>query len=150
MHLLRPIVRFAAASALAAWAVPLLPAQTAPAPAASAQASSASAQAPAGAPTVLHANTNLVLVDVVVTSHDRPIHNLPQSRFHILEDGHEQTIVTFDEHQPGSAATPSIASIALPPHTVTNAPQYEPASAVNVLLLDGLNTPLANQIDVRR
>ena len=105
----------------------------------------------AGADTVLRANTNLVLVDVVVTDRDRPVHHIDRRRFHIFEDGREQSIATFDEHQPTSEAAASPAGqLPLPPHTFTNAPQYPPAAAVNVLLLDGLNTPLSNQIDVRR
>jgi VWFA-related protein len=103
------------------------------------------------ATTVLHANTSLVLVDVTVTDRGKPIHGLDQQHFHILEDGREQTIVTFDEHRPlpTSATTPTPRP-ALTPHTFTNASQYPPAPAVNVLLLDGLNTPLSSQIDVRR
>jgi VWFA-related protein len=102
--------------------------------------------------TILHTNTNLVLVDVVVTSGGNPVHNLDQHRFHILEDGREQTIATFDEHRPIPASTPQPAakSVPLPPHTFTNALQYPPAPAFNVLLLDGLNTPVSNQINVRR
>ena len=38
----------------------------------------------------------------------------------------------------------------LPPHTFSNAPRYAIASAANVLLLDALNTPLSDQLYVRR
>ena len=121
------------------------------APSQSAPNMSAPNQPPPGTATVLRANANLVLVDVVVTDHDRPVHHLDQRRFHIFEDGHEQTIAAFDEHLPASpSASPLQAPALLPPHTVTNAPQFPSASAVNVLLLDGLNTPLVNQMDVRR
>jgi VWFA-related protein len=99
--------------------------------------------------TKFRANANLVLVDVVVTDHGNPVHGLDRSRFHVFEDGHEQPIASFDEHTPGTA--PAVApQPALPPHTYTNVPAYPPASAVNVLLLDALNTPMANQMDVRR
>ena len=56
--------------------------------------------APATSATVLHATTSLVLVDVVVTDHGKPAHGIDRSRFHVFEDGHEQAIVTFEEHQP--------------------------------------------------
>ena len=106
---------------------------------------------PAPSSTVVRANANLVLVDVVVTEQGSPVHGLDRSRFHVLEDGHEQPIASFDEHKPSpipaGAATPPPT---LPPHTYTNVPAYPPASAVNVLLLDALNTPMANQMDVRQ
>jgi VWFA-related protein len=106
-------------------------------------------QAPTPPSTVLRTNANLVLVDVVVTDHGNPVHGLDRSRFHILEDGHEQPIASFDEHKPASANTTSTPQPALPPHTYTNLPAYPQATAVNVLLLDALNTPMANQMDVR-
>jgi VWFA-related protein len=151
MHPLRPIFHLAAAMAATLAALPAALPQTpaAPAPGQAAPASTP-ALTPAARPTVLHASTNLVLLDVVVTSHDRPVLSLDQHRFHILEDGREQNISTFEEHQPAPASTAAARPIPLPPHTVTNAPQYPPAPAVNVLLLDALNTPLVNQMDTRR
>jgi VWFA-related protein len=103
---------------------------------------------------VLHSNTDLVLVDVVVTDHGKPVHSLGRSRFHVLENGKEQPISAFDEHQP-SPAPPDAAAIkaqiaALPPHTYTNVPVYPDAGVVNILLLDALNTPMVNQAEARR
>jgi VWFA-related protein len=97
----------------------------------------------------LRTSSNLVLVDVVVTDHDKPVHGLDRSRFHILEDGNEQTISSFDEHQPASAPPAFLAPAALPPNTYTNLPAYPDSSAVNVLLLDALNTPTGDQMRVR-
>jgi len=97
---------------------------------------------------VLRANANLVLVDVVVTDHGNSVNGLDRIRFHILEDGREQPITSFDEHKPAPAGAAS-PQPALPPHTYTNLPAYPPASAVNILLLDALNTPMPNQMDVR-
>jgi len=99
--------------------------------------------------TVLRANANLVLVDVVVTDHGNPVHGLDRIRFHVLEDGHEQPIDSFDEHTPATIRS-AAPQPALPPHTYSNVPAYPPSSAINVLLLDALNTPMANQMDVRR
>ncbi len=104
-----------------------------------------SAQAPA-----LRASSSLVLVDVVVTDHDKPVHGLDRTRFHVFEDGKEQTVSSFDEHQPAGAPPAFLASASLPPHTYTNLPAYPESSAVNVLLLDALNTPLGDQMRVRR
>jgi VWFA-related protein len=99
--------------------------------------------------TVLQAYAKVVLVDVVVTDRDKAVHGLPQNHFHIFEDGREQPIASFDEHLPGTA--PAIRPpAALPPHTYTNVPACPATSAVNVLLLDSLNTPLASQQEVHR
>ena len=109
-------------------------------------------QQPAGPSqdSVLRAHSNLVLLDVVVTDHETPVHGLTRSQFHIFDNGREQSIQTFDEHQPPSQPPSVPAPFELPPHTFTNIPLYPTASAVNVLLLDGLNTALSSQLDVRR
>jgi len=101
---------------------------------------------------VLHANANLVLVDVVVTERGGAMHGLDRSRFRIFEDGREQAITSFDERRPGNAQTAVAAGsqASLPAHTYSNAPRYPEGSAVNVLLLDGLNTPMEDQVEMRR
>jgi VWFA-related protein len=109
-----------------------------------------SAQSQNTATPAIRANSSLVLVDVVVTDHDKPLHGLDRSRFHVFEDGKEQTLFSFDEHQPAAAPPAFLASAALPPNTYTNLPAYPESSAVNVLLLDALNTPLGDQMRVRR
>ncbi len=108
------------------------------------------AQSQNSAPPALRANSSLVLVDVVVTDHDKPMHGLDRSRFHVFEDGSEQSLFSFDEHQPAGAPPAFLAPTALPPNTFTNLPAYPESSAVNVLLLDALNTPLGDQMRVRR
>jgi VWFA-related protein len=100
--------------------------------------------------TVVHASTKLVLLDVVVTDRGSAVHGIDRSRFHVVEDGKEQAIASFDEHQPAPISTEDLKPIALPPHTYSNAPLYPQASAFNVLLLDGLNTPVDKQTDVRK
>ncbi len=98
---------------------------------------------------VIRKNARLVLVDVVVTANGKPVEGLPEGRFHVLEDGKAQTITSFEEHRasdaPLVAAAPS-----LPPHVSSNDPQFAIESAANVLLLDGLNTPLSDQQQARR
>ena len=119
----------------------LLPAAAAP----------AQGSAPGTTPqTVIHANANLVLLDVVVTDRGSAVHGIDRSRFHIVEDGKEQTISSFEEHQPASIPAEGYKPVVLPPHTYSNAPLYPPATAVNVLLLDGLNTPVDKQTDMRK
>jgi VWFA-related protein len=125
------------------------PSQAAPPSVAPAQSLAPGATPQATAP-VVHANANLVLLDVVVTDRGSVVHGIDRSRFHVVEDGKEQAISSFEEHQPAPIPAEGYKSVALPPHTYSNAPVYPPASAVNVLLLDGLNTPVENQTDVRK
>ena len=66
-------------------------------------AGAAQAQGTGKPMTVVHADTNLVLVDVVVTEHGKPVHKLDRTRFHVLENGKEQPISGFDEHKPSPA-----------------------------------------------
>ncbi len=128
-------------------AIAVAPAGAGSAPqAAAAPAPSAEAQQPA-----LRANANLVLVDVVVTDHDKPVHGLQQSQFHLVVDGHERPIASFDEHHPpeNEGTMPLAKRPALPPNMYTNVPVYPNQGALTVLLLDGLNTPLTAQMDLR-
>lgn len=101
------------------------------------------------APT-LKVSTNMVLVDVVATEHGNAIHGLKQAQFHVFENGKEQAIASFDEHSPASSQALAAPPPALPPHVYSNLPQYTQQSAVNVLLLDALNTPMSDQLEVRR
>jgi VWFA-related protein len=159
MYLPRPVARFALAGLFISTATALCqgPAASQPSPAPVAQsAPPAGAQNPSAgsAAAVLRANANLVLLDVVVTDRNgAAVHGLDKRQLHVFEDGREQAIASFDEHKPadGAAASGAMAPRApLPPHTFSNAPAYPEASAVNVLLLDALNTPVANQLDARR
>jgi VWFA-related protein len=151
MHPLRLPASLVFAGLLIAASPAYLPNQAAPAAASQTQAQpTQTAQSTDTA--VLRTNSNLVVVDVVATEHGKPVHGLERSRFHIFEDGREQAITSFDEHSPAAAAsTAGAASPApLPPHTYTNASAWPESGAVNVLLLDALNTPVASQMDVRR
>lgn len=99
--------------------------------------------------TVLHAEANNVVVDVVVTDKGKPVTGIQRSRFHVFDNGKEENTNFFEEHEPAPAKATSHPA-ALPPHFYTNLPEQPVSSAVNVLLLDALNTPMANQVEVRR
>lgn len=103
--------------------------------------------------TVIRAQSRLVLVDVVVTDHDKPVKGLDRSRFHVFQDGNEVPITSFEENQPpatpaANEETPS--APALPENTYSNVPAYPTTGSVNVLLMDALNTPASDQEQVRR
>ncbi len=97
----------------------------------------------------LKAYSNIALVDVTVTdAKGQAVHGLPQSAFTILEDGKPQTIRSFSEI---GKDTPMVTRVPpkLPPHIYTNLQPSPTTSAVNVLLLDSLNTSPADQIFVK-
>jgi VWFA-related protein len=104
----------------------------------------APAQTPQPIPT-LKAHTQLVIVDVVVTdSHQNPVHNLKAPDFTLLENKDPQQIKAFEEHTSLSDTKPQPIP-KMPPGIFTNWTPTPPNSAVNILLLDTLNTPLQDQ-----
>src|ERR1700722_14836033 len=106
--------------------------------------SQTAASGPDNPVTTIKANVRMVLVDVVVTNgKGEPITGLRKEDFEVLEDGKAQTVSTFEEHH--GAPPTQITLPTLPPHVYTNYPVTKTADAVNVLLLDGLNTPSRDQ-----
>ena len=102
--------------------------------------------------TTLKINVRTVLVDVVVTDKDnKAIPGLGKDDFQVMEDGKPQQITFFE---PNFAATPGEVNAApsrnLPPNTFTNVPTFAPNNAVNLLLMDGLNTALVDQANVHK
>jgi VWFA-related protein len=121
-----------------AWAVLLSLAMIAPGFAA-AQEKPAS-DVPAAA---LRVTTRLVLVDVVVRDKaGQPVTDLQASDFTVSEKGKAQKISIFALERPAPAATPP----PMPPNVFTNRPGYRmPEGPLTILLLDGMNTQIANQ-----
>jgi len=105
--------------------------------------------------TVLKAVTRLVVLDVVATDKKGDaITDLERADFTVSEDGKEQKITVFNLQKPAatdaSANTePNLKPVSLPENVFTNMPRFKISSALNVLLLDGLNTTLPNQGYVR-
>jgi VWFA-related protein len=107
------------------------------------------AQTAADSTTTIKTKVRLVQVDVVVTNDKGgPIPGLKKGDFEILEDSKPQVISTFEEHR-GAPMT----QVQLPPMprgVYTNFPVVQAADAVNVILLDALNTPNRDQAYVRQ
>ena len=107
---------------------------------------SLSAQTPAGSSDqpIFKATTREVVVDIVVTEgKGEAVNGLGKEQFQVFEDGKPQTIDFFEEHASrtrpaGALPTPP----KMPPNVYTNVPPAPLDDAVNVLLLDSLNTPL--------
>ncbi|MBZ5525743.1 MAG: VWA domain-containing protein [Acidobacteriia bacterium] len=100
--------------------------------------------------TVIRANTRLVLVDVVATDHKGvPVTGLTAQDFTVLEDGKPQTVSSFSFQKPNAVtAGENPAPRKLPPNVFTNVPGYKSGGALNVILLDALNTTNLNQATV--
>jgi VWFA-related protein len=96
----------------------------------------------------LHTGTQVVALDVVVTdSSGKLVKSLAPSAFRVVEDGKEQTVRYFREFADAKPETPAAPAPAspLPPNVFSNHTQSPDAGAVTVVLMDVLNTPLADQ-----
>ena len=109
-------------------------------------------------------NARTVLVDVVVTDNkNRAVPGLKKEDFQVFEDGKPQAISFFEANFADvpeaasaqgdavpAAAVPAVKPPALPPGTFTNVPTVAPNDAVNVLLMDSLNTAEGDQSYVHK
>lgn len=99
---------------------------------------------------VLRANTQLVIVDVTVEDKDgHPVQGLRREDFTLTESKQPQIVSYFEKHsaQEHAAAGPELPP--MPPGTFTDYTPAPPEGALNILLLDTLNTPMADQSYVR-
>ena len=110
---------------------------------------------PAAQPTTtLRVASRLVLVDVVASDKKgSPVNDLKPQDFTVQEEGTEQRVQIFSFHQPGApaevSADPFAAPGKLPPRVYTNVPQYKTGGALNVVLLDALNSNMLDQAAMR-
>jgi VWFA-related protein len=113
---------------------------------ASAAAAALCAQEPAA---TIRANSNLVVLDVVATDeHQRPVPHLTAADVVVYEDGKPQTVKSWEEHFVASPAKlPQMPK--LPPGVFTNFAPMPQSTALTVLLLDKLNTPVKSQMVLR-
>jgi VWFA-related protein len=94
-----------------------------------------------GKPT-FRTTTRLVVVDIVATDKDgNPVKDLKAEDFKVTENNDEQTISDFSFHQPGDVAA---TGQQLPANIFSNAPRYSGNSALNIILLDAINTDFSN------
>jgi VWFA-related protein len=103
-----------------------------------------------GAPvTTIRTSSDLVVVDVVASdSQQNPVHKLTPADFTVLEDGKPQTVKIIEEHQTQPSA-PLPPAPKLDPGIFTNYSIAPANGALNILLLDKLNTPMVAQTVVR-
>jgi VWFA-related protein len=93
----------------------------------------------------LRINSKAVLVDVIVTDRNgKPVTGLKKDAFTVTEQGKQQKISFFEENDSTKPAQP-VEMPKLPPDVFSNFSPFPQPAAVNVLLLDSLNTPMENQ-----
>lgn len=104
----------------------------------------------------LHIQVPLVVEDIVVLdSHNQPVHGLKASDFTITDDGKPVTPQSFEEHAAPNPAQQAAHFASLPKfpdlgvNVFTNYTPTPPDSALNIILLDALNTPITDQTKVR-
>ena len=102
----------------------------------------------------LRANTRLVVVDVVATDNKGvPVTDMKSGDFIVQEEGTEQEVQVFSFHQPGAEPPAQKGPFAtpgrLPKGVYTNVPQYRTGGALNVLLVDALNSNPVDQAAAR-
>ena len=95
-------------------------------------------------PTTLTVTTKLVVVDIVVTDGaGNAVPGLRAEDFHLTEDGKAQSFLSFEESNavPKGPLTP----LHLPQNVFSNLQPLVENGAMNVLLIDALNTPAGDQ-----
>lgn len=96
---------------------------------------------------VIHASTRRVVVDVVVTGpNGKPVTGLEEQDFQVFENGKPQPVHAFEVHSPEfdrSQLPPAPSD--LPSDTFVNLEPTPASGPPVVLLLDCLNTPVADQ-----
>jgi VWFA-related protein len=103
-----------------------------------------------GAATVLKATTRMVVLDVVVgDKRGDPIPNLEAADFRVLEQGQEQSIRVFELKQPAAGISALPTALKYPPNVFSNVQFARRPAALNVILLDALNTNLQDQMRTR-
>lgn len=110
-------------------------------------------QAPAPAPVapVLRVTTHLVLVDVVVyDKQGSHVTNLNLADFTLLDRGKPQKISIFSDERASNSMAETTPPPSLPPGVFTNRPTFRrPEGPPTILLLDGLNTAIGDQLSSR-
>jgi VWFA-related protein len=92
-----------------------------------------------------HAQSKLVVVDVVVTDKSgKAVTGLKASDFQLSENGTPQPVRVFEEHSV-VPMPPRAIPAPLPPGQYTNFPFDAPKNSVNILLFDMLNTRAEDQ-----
>jgi VWFA-related protein len=98
----------------------------------------------------IRAEAKLVTVDVTVSDKNgQPVHGLKPGDFVLMEGNQQQSIRSFEENTHQTARSMGPVLPPMPPGTFSDYTSVPPGGALNVLLLDSLNTSIADQAYVR-
>src|ERR1700753_617392 len=96
----------------------------------------------------LHANAREVVTDVLVTDHKgNPIRGLPESAFHLFDNGKPQHIASFVEHTQTDATAPIENKAA---NVFSNDIVLHPPRVFNLILLDTATIRVPDQMYLRQ
>lgn len=99
-----------------------------------------------GTAAVLKVKTRLVVVDVIALDHKgAPVTDLKADDFTLQEENKPQKIRVFNFQQGPQGQPAAMTPATLSANRITNMPRFRTNSALNVLLLDGINVTNANQ-----
>ncbi|HEV7550824.1 MAG TPA: VWA domain-containing protein, partial [Candidatus Angelobacter sp.] len=99
-----------------------------------------------GTAAVLKVKTRLVVVDVIALDHKgNPVAGLKADDFTLQEENKPQKIRVFNFQQAPRGQPAVMTPAALSANRITNMPRFKTNSALNVLLLDGINVTNTNQ-----
>jgi VWFA-related protein len=99
-----------------------------------------------GTAAVLKVKTRLVVVDVIALDHKGvPVTDLKADDFTLQEENKPQKVRVFNFQQVPQGQPAVLTPATLSANRVTNIPRFKTNSALNVLLLDGINVTNANQ-----
>ncbi|HXO37102.1 MAG TPA: VWA domain-containing protein [Candidatus Acidoferrum sp.] len=135
-------------------AIPLAQQPTSPAAGGTTTSAPANAASPAspqsehveGTAAVLKVKTRLVVVDVIALDHKgAPVADLKADDFILQEENKPQKIRVFNFQQAPQGQPAVMTPATLSANRITNMPRFKTNSALNVLLLDGINVSNTNQ-----
>ncbi len=93
----------------------------------------------------LRSSARSVITDVLVLDRaGKPVHGLPQSAFHLTDNGQAEPLASFEEHSGGPQI--ALAEDALSPGVYTNARLLHMPPVVNILVVDIANLSLPDQM----
>jgi VWFA-related protein len=92
----------------------------------------------------LRVTSRSVVIDVIVNNNGKPVSGLKKDAFTVTESGKPQTVSFFEENAP-TPPPQSVQIPKMPTDVFTNFSPFPNPPAVNVLLLDSLNTTTDNQ-----
>ena len=99
-----------------------------------------------GTATVLKVKSRLVVVDVIALDHKgAPVTDLKADDFILQEENKPQKIRVFNFQGAPREAAAVMTPVTLSANRITNMPRFKTSSALNVLLLDGVNVSNVNQ-----